>query len=77
MAGIVLVVIAQVMVLQNVVMEIAQVMKPMMIAQKTVCLQVNVQMDRCLIAMAVMNAGQSLGLVMALKTVKINSMAQT
>ena len=74
--GIALVVFVQVMAKQSVVMVSAQVMKPMKPAQMIVCLQVNVQMDRYLIVMEQMNAGQKAGLVMASQTVKISSMVQ-
>jgi len=66
----------KVMVTQFVVMASAQVMNPMKLVQMIVCLQVNVQMDRYLIVMEQMNAGQKAGLVMASQTVKINSMVQ-
>jgi hypothetical protein len=59
--GIVPVVHVRVMVLQNVVMATVQVMRPMTHAQMIVCLQVNVRMDRYLIVMEQMNAGQNHG----------------
>ena len=66
-----------VMALPYVVMEIVRVMKPMIIVQKIACLQVSVLTVKSLIVMVRMNAGQSLGLVMVLKIVKINNMVLT
>jgi hypothetical protein len=65
------------MVKQFVAMDSVQVMKHMKHVQMIVCLQVNVQMDKYLIVMEQMNVGQNHGLVMALRTVKINSMVLT
>ena len=62
------------MVLPYVVMEIVRVMKLMTIVKKIACLQVNAKMVKFLIVMVRMNAGQSLGLVMVSKIVKINNM---
>jgi hypothetical protein len=75
--GIALVVTVLVMVKQFVETDSVQVMKPMTIVQTTVYLQANVQMDRCLIVMEQMNAGQNHGLVMVLKIVKISNMVLT
>jgi len=72
--GIVLVVTAQVMVTQNVVMAYVMAMKPMKLAQKIVMHLVNVMLVKYLTVMVAMNAGPKAGLVMVLLIVKINSM---
>ena len=59
-----------------VVMETAQVMKPMIIVQKTAMLLANVILVMFLIVTELMNAGQSHGLVMASLIVKIRHMVQ-
>jgi hypothetical protein len=64
------------MVKQSVVMDSVQAMKPMITALMIVFPLVNVQLAKLLTAMALMNAGQKAGLVMASQTVKINSMVQ-
>jgi hypothetical protein len=62
------------MVIRFVVTDPVMVMKLMKHVQRIVLLQVNVQMDRYLIAMVQMNAGQRVGLVMAFQIVMTSSM---
>ena len=65
------------MAIPSVAMAAATVTRHIIHVLRIACLQVNAQMDRCLTVMAVMNAGPKAGLVMALQTVKINSMVLT
>jgi hypothetical protein len=74
MAGIVLAVTAQVMVIQFVVMALVMAMKPMKHVQMIVMHLVNVMLVILLTALMTI-AAQSLGLVMVLKTVKIRLLA--
>ena len=76
-AGIALDVTVHLMVSQFVVTDIVMVMKPMKHVQMIVMHLANVMRVKYLTVMEAMNAGQKAGLVMVLKTVKINSMVLT